>query len=416
MSKILESNDTEKDFMVSLPQNVFADIIINFLGKKETTSANFDDSHFVIGLNEIKQFYYLLFEKLEKEQNSQLSIFYVSISYDDGTVKTINTFESLDVFFETKNVSVVSITLSWQIIQKFPNSETFETQKIDLSFISHGEISLNIDHTNKSWANEVEFLFTEQIKKTMLPKKKVNSFIKGNYFLIFQSMLDFIIFVTVITLIISVIVIYTESNSIVNPVYRGFFSNDNRELFHDFKVIEKDIKEEIYRERNIVLLSLYKSKVSERDLIIYLGILNDFGSIGKKEEYNQFSSVIRNIGINNIYKKYIKKIQDINLDAENRKNEKYKYHSTLAGERFYTFIIYLIKTIFLIILMKISISSYILYYKEKSFILLTQKSEKEYDKFNVDKKYARMTYRLGSIFFIFLSGILINIISSLIIN
>ena len=413
MSQIIENNETEKDFKVSLPQNIFADIIVNFLGKKETISFNSDNTPFVIDLNEIKQFYFLLSEKLEKEQNSRLSVFYVSIGYDDKTVRTINTFDSLDKFYETKYVSVISITLSWHIVQQFPNSEILETQKIDLSFITSNKVSLNIDYTNKSWANEVELLFKEQIKKIVLPVKKINNFIKIETLLYFQA---FIIVINVMIIIFIGICLYTENNNLENSMYDELFANKNRELFYDFDKINTKTKEEKYKEKNKVLMSLYQSKISEKELIIYLGILNNFGSLTKVKEYNEFSHIISNNKINNIYKEYIKKLKSIETNYEKKKDERFKYHRIQAADNFFNFTRYFIIILSSVCIIRISISSFISYHKQKSFILITSKSEKEYKKFKKDKRHERMTYGLESIFFVFLSGILINIISSFILN
>jgi len=175
MNKI-KKNEASNNVVLSLPENTFADMIVNFLGKKEKLSYK-KKTYFILNLNDITQFYYLLDEKIKKEQFTHLNYFSLIINYDDSTSREINTIERLEMFHETRNVVPVSISMSWNIILKFPNSETIENQKIDLLFnitdeIIDGTVSLDIQHTNPAWGVEVLNLFTDNIKKVSIQENK----------------------------------------------------------------------------------------------------------------------------------------------------------------------------------------------------------------------------------------------------
>ena len=196
----------------NLTQNNFADIILNFLGKKQKLLYTVENSNFKIERNDVEQFYYLLNEKIRKEHYTSVGYFSVNIIYTDSTQCEINGIEALEKFLETRDVIPRSIILSWNIILNFPENPTIENQKIEVSFnVSDDQnnvIQLNIEHTNQAWGVEVLNLFKDHIQTIIIekPKKlivaeKINNFLNYRNTLLPLIVLPLILF-TLMTFIL----------------------------------------------------------------------------------------------------------------------------------------------------------------------------------------------------------------------
>lgn len=160
----------QNSLSLSLSNQSFANLIINFLGKKESLEYK-ENLIFILERNDLEQFYYLLNAKLEREQIT-LDHFLVKFNFNDNTSREISGISSLSRYLETRDVYPVSVTMTWNIIIKFPQSESIETQTIELTFTTNqqsqdeptGNVYLLIKCTNLSWGNEVLALFVSKIK------------------------------------------------------------------------------------------------------------------------------------------------------------------------------------------------------------------------------------------------------------
>lgn len=186
--EILESTEDisqSHELAISIKNNKFAELVLNFLGKKEKIVYT-ESISYLLNHNDLEQFYYLLDAKLQKERNIVLDHFLVTISYNDSTRREISGIESLKQFQETRHVYPVSITLTWNLILDFPNSETIENQNIDLTFINvedekksdEGKVLLTIAHTNQAWGIEVLNLFKDKIKNISVERPKQYKLLK----------------------------------------------------------------------------------------------------------------------------------------------------------------------------------------------------------------------------------------------
>jgi hypothetical protein len=131
-------SDKNSELSVILSEQKFADMILNFLGKKEKLTYRLKETSFLMRQNDIEQFHYLLDAKISKEHHVHISHFSVNISYNDGSSREISGIDALNKFLETRDVTPSDVTMSWNIIIKYPKSETIENQRIQLSFIRNG--------------------------------------------------------------------------------------------------------------------------------------------------------------------------------------------------------------------------------------------------------------------------------------
>lgn len=164
------------DLTLTIPENDFAKIILDFLGSKETISKKIN-APFSIDLEGLKQFHYLLMQKVEKERFTDINIFSGKIRYEGGVERSLTSFDGLNSFFEQKSVNPTSVSLAWSIVLGFANAKTIETQKISLTLGKDidkdtGTILVDIEHTNQSWGFEVFTLFESQIDRCLFFKPR----------------------------------------------------------------------------------------------------------------------------------------------------------------------------------------------------------------------------------------------------
>ncbi len=328
------TQEQNKGVSLNISENTFADIILNFLGEKQKLSYKVDDHSFKIEHNDVEQFYYLLETKTKKEQFISVNYFSLTIFYDDSTKREITTIEKLNNFLETRNVSVKSIVLNWNIVLKFPNAQTIENQKIELLFdVNEAIIILDIEHTNQAWGIEVLNLFKDHIQTLIyqdtfmqkMRKKIVNESL-------FHSLIETIIIISTLYLML------------------GYLNYDKRDNG--------------LSENSILMLS----KVNQ----IYLkekNIIDAFLSyeISKNECKEECAKIISSDEAKKIIYKYL----DENKKKSYTSTKEFKLTASLLS----------ISVTFLIMLWNIK-----KYYLKRSFILLTQKTIRGYEEYNESKR------------------------------
>lgn len=177
----IEILPNSNDFSIALSRNTFADIILNFLGKKERLTYEVDE-YFVLTQNQLEQFYFLIKEKVDRENNTIIENFSVDMLYDDNTGRQINGIEALQTYTENRDVTPHAVTATWHIINKardLKGIEHISTQRVEISFItgdnqkkSQSNIRVNIESTNQAWANEILFTLQGHLSKIVSKNKR----------------------------------------------------------------------------------------------------------------------------------------------------------------------------------------------------------------------------------------------------
>ena len=119
-SELVVSNES-KAAALYLENDDFARVILEFLGKKELLTYK-SERGFVASHNDLENFYFLLREKISKEQPFNISHFQVDVNYHDGTTRSLSGIDGLSGFAETRDVTPESVVLSWNVIVKYPVS------------------------------------------------------------------------------------------------------------------------------------------------------------------------------------------------------------------------------------------------------------------------------------------------------
>jgi len=329
----------------AIEQNDFADLILNFLGKKEKITFYKDNIEFKIIKNEIEQFYFLLDAKIQKESYTNISHFSLTIYYNDHTIREINGIKALNNFNETRDVIPEAIILSWNIILSFPDSTTVENQKIDVVLSITDEtsfINVTVEHTNPAWGKEVLNLLSEHSKSLIIERHpflnisyELMSFLKNRIFEILYIVLG----ISFLFLILS-----SNTNSL-----------DSKQVYAMSKIIDIGKKNTTSAE---IQLSYNMIK----------GVYPDIKTI----------DIIQNKEIRKILKNQI---------IENKNN------SSKFLKQFFSVIGGIIGCILIIIWF---LKQNIKYFSEKSFILITTRVEKIYEKY--EKSKSKLEYYSISFF------------------
>jgi len=162
--------DETGNVTLTLKKGKFEEFLFAFLGNKESLSKIYKND-FIVKLEDILQFHYLLLQKIEKEQFISLSMMTAVFRYDDNTSRTINTIKALEAYLEYRDVGVNTTEITWHFLFKLPDNENIQQQKVSIFFnsfdttVGQGTIKVTIDHTNQVWATEVLRLFEEHISK-----------------------------------------------------------------------------------------------------------------------------------------------------------------------------------------------------------------------------------------------------------
>lgn len=370
MNNIVNSNDL---LSIDLKKDQMADIIINFLGKKEKLKY-LGAKYFTLRLNDIEQFYYLIEEKIKKEQYVNIQLFTVSFLFNDNTTRTINTIRSLNKYTETRDVIPITVTLTWHVILQFPEVNTVETQKIELTFntLSYAEgIFLNIEHTNQSWDIEILNLIKDKILSvsSSAPKNvKRMKYIKDDVFDCDNGS-RMLLLITVLTISIVMMFSIFESTSLK-------INYNSKEIFEEYK----------------------NKKISRNDFSDYIYIMNNF------DKKMQLVMIEKHMNKSHLQSSVLNKITNIIKEKEIKKKSLYKNMTITVGS--------LTLSIFLLYFYMIR---YIEYYSIKSYILTTNRSTLTYEK-DLKIKNKVEFYSINLIIFTLITGVIVNFIYSYIIN
>jgi hypothetical protein len=286
---ILTDDEQKKGISVTLSQETFSDIILSFLGTKEKLEYKANEQ-FLLRHNDIEQFYHLIEQKIAKEKDIHISHFSLSIIYNDKTTREINGIDAVSKFLETRDVIPVSMTLSWNILVSFPNAQSIENQKIDLSFLISNEnflqknywsggVILSIQHTHQAWGIEILNLLRDKIV-SVTSKEKWQSVIAKKVLKFSVENILHILSIAACILLVSILLSALEYRGNKNAiayspeifnVLKSSTSEHDRALILEMLVSEQDFS--LYAENKDVkdkLSNFFIERTESKKLFIWL--------------------------------------------------------------------------------------------------------------------------------------------------
>lgn len=182
---------------LTLPFNEsqFKDFVTGLLGKPQTLTKRIT-GQFNIYLKDLQNFHDLLSQRVVQQNNGHLIQLRTKIIFSDQSSVMLSSYDELLTYNEIKPVESIAVKMNWTYLIQFADKEVPEKQEIELTilaspmrtviededlpfiFPSNGEFRILIQHTARSWAYDIESLFTNQIKSILLKEQPFFKFIR----------------------------------------------------------------------------------------------------------------------------------------------------------------------------------------------------------------------------------------------
>ena len=169
-------------YQIVLPCDLphFQDFVAGLLGKPQTITRRFYGP-FDLTKNDISDFYHLVMQRMNQQNESSLIQFSVRVSYDNNSSVLLNSFSDFERYNEVRPIASIGALLSWTFLVKFVDREVPEKQQIEVSikcqdsayldldeglpFVRSrvGSIAVRIQHTARTWGSDIEALLSGHI-------------------------------------------------------------------------------------------------------------------------------------------------------------------------------------------------------------------------------------------------------------
>lgn len=167
---------------------MLGEFITSLLGQQQSIERDlvepFDiDHHWIVNLHET------IDQRIKTQTNSTLISFSLIIYFENGLKRTFNSFEAFEIYNETKKIIPIGIKILWNYLVKFPSKDIPEKQQITFSAHIHREknknrdivekfinkyilsnlgrytINYQIDHTERTWGDDLEHIISNEVDK-----------------------------------------------------------------------------------------------------------------------------------------------------------------------------------------------------------------------------------------------------------
>ena len=175
-------------------EDQFKQFVMGLLGKPQKIEKTIRGP-FEIELSDIQNFHYLIEQRINQQNQGHLLQFRAKIYFDDESSVELNSMESLETYNEVRPIISMGIELSWDFLILFNNKKTPEKQTININIhtgrsfrfsmlpmftsINPGEgyIEIEIYHTARTWAADMEALLTNHIESILKQPNKIRKFV-----------------------------------------------------------------------------------------------------------------------------------------------------------------------------------------------------------------------------------------------
>lgn len=194
VGKEMENSPGEERTSIVLPlkKQDLGDFISSLLGQQQSIERDFEakfdiDHSWVVNLHE------LIDQRINQQADATLTSFNFVVYFSNGLRRTLTSVEALKNYAETKKELPVGIKVLWIYLIQFPGREYPEKQEISFSAQIHSKedvrvspenhkarieselirtivgdserssISYNIEHTERTWGDDLEVIFSNQI-------------------------------------------------------------------------------------------------------------------------------------------------------------------------------------------------------------------------------------------------------------
>jgi hypothetical protein len=148
----------------------FVDFISKLLGKPQVAEGR-SSGHFNIDLDDIKNFYHLIEQRMIEQNRGRLVQFTANIHYDDGTSVEVETLPRLEQYAEVRPLVSTGVMLTWIYLVTFNIQTVPEKQQIEVTFDTSRRvrsqyrweppidvIKYRVAYTARTWGADIENL------------------------------------------------------------------------------------------------------------------------------------------------------------------------------------------------------------------------------------------------------------------
>jgi len=184
------------NIMLPCSQDDFAQFMSGLLGKPQTTEKRFSGSY-IIRQKDIGDIYSLIEQRIKQQNNGNLLQFSVKVFFDDGSSSLFTDINDFLVYRDIYSRKSMRVNMQWVYLIKFqdkniPEKQTisvtcqsehyFRYKNVKLPFEgnSYGNILVTIEHTARTWANDIEMLFTKYFENIQDKPHKIKNFMWHN--------------------------------------------------------------------------------------------------------------------------------------------------------------------------------------------------------------------------------------------
>lgn len=209
------------DYAVMFPcePDQFREFISGLLGKPQTIERVLAGP-FDVSRDDISNIHHLLNQRISAQNDGTLVAFCATISYDDDSSVSINSFDDFVSYAEIRPLISESINISWTYLVKFKTSKVPEKQQIDLTFSSgfdedsytvirgrnlvespiSGSMRMRVNHTNRSWGSDIDAMISGHLGGLKKSESKIRVYLSDNAgkagFIVFALLASILVYAT----------------------------------------------------------------------------------------------------------------------------------------------------------------------------------------------------------------------------
>ena len=202
---IVEQPTSNTRGFLALPfdRNEFADFLVSLLGKPQVLQRRIRGS-FSIELADIRNFHYLLLQRINQQNVGELVSFTARIGFDDDSSVEINGFDVFESYNIVKPLITTSISLHWIFLVQFSDKTIPEKQTVvikiepnepqkksddddlidtfyDMFFpelfgSNNSMIRIEVHHTARTWADDIDAMLNNHVNALLLVPNKFKEF------------------------------------------------------------------------------------------------------------------------------------------------------------------------------------------------------------------------------------------------
>ncbi len=171
------------------------EFISRLLGQSQTIRRVLQGS-FSIDQGWLENIHHLLEQRITQQHSSELVDFSAEVFYKGGLSRKLNSVEAFKTYSEPRSIVSVGARLKWTHLIQFPKKNTPEKQELTL-FVSDGSektirhslflprhqdsgyIEYEINHTERTWGDDIEALLGNHISQFVKEKSSFRSSLEG---------------------------------------------------------------------------------------------------------------------------------------------------------------------------------------------------------------------------------------------